>query len=194
MTPSAVGERQMFPRQTKRIFTRPRLRRAEANGYAQHMSADPYPNTPEHRVMLMVGWADHQVAPISAEVEARTMGAKVLKYDMVRPNRLLTINPFPGLEEVRNKNDDASVLTIWDGGSRPNPNSNTTITRDVDDDPHEWIRNTPWARAMKAAFLSIDSEIVDTCKANGGYCETEKKSPQANYDVDPLAQDGVQRP
>ena len=169
--------------------------RAEANGYAQHMSGEPYNNTPQHRVMMMVGYADHQVSPMSAEIEARTMGAKVLKRDMIRPWRAWTINPFVGLEEVQNKNDDASVLTVWDGGSRPVPDTNTTIDRSVEDDPHEWIRNTPWARAMKAAFLSIDSEIVDTCKdtAPGGYCETERKSPKADYSVDPLTDDGVSR-
>jgi hypothetical protein len=164
--------------------------RAEANGYAQHMSADPYPNTPEHRVLMMAGYADHQVANLSAEVEARTMGAKVLKRDMIRPWRAWTINPFVGLDEVQNKNDDASVLTVWDGGSRPVPTSNTTISRDVDDDPHEWVRRTPWARAMKSAFLSIDSTIVDTCKHNGAggsdYCDTDQKSPQADYAKDPI--------
>jgi len=172
--------------------------RAEGNGYAQHVSAEPYNNTPQHRVMMMVGWADHQVSPMTAEIQARTMGAKVLRRDMIRPWRAWTINPFVGLDEVRNKNDDASVLTVWDGGSRPVPNSNTTISREVADDPHEWIRNTPWARAMKAAFLSYDSEIADTCRKNGtggsDYCETERKSPKADYGVDPLTQDGVSRP
>ncbi|MEJ7787246.1 MAG: hypothetical protein WKF96_20790 [Solirubrobacteraceae bacterium] len=170
--------------------------RAESNGYAQHMSADAYPNTPEHRILSMVGYADHQVSNMSAEVGARTMGAKVLKFDMLRPHRAWTIEPFVGLDEVQNKNDDTSVFTVWDGGSRPVPNTNTTIDKTVEDDPHEWIRNTPWARAMKAAFLHIDSEIIDTCKHNapGGFCETEKKSPQADFGKDPLEQDGVSRP
>jgi hypothetical protein len=157
--------------------------RAEANGYAQHMGDDPYPNTPEHRVLMMAGYGDHQVANVSAEVEARTVGAKVLKRDMIRPWRAWTLEPFVGLDEVRNSRDDASVFTVWDGGSRPVPLSNTTISRDVDDDPHEWVRRTPWARAMKSAFLSLDSRIVDTC---GGYCDTQQQSPQADFSVDPL--------
>ena len=171
--------------------------RAEANGYAQHMSGEPYNNTPEHRVMMMVGYADHQVSPMSAEIEARTMGAKVLDREMIRPWRSWTVEPFVGLDEVQNKHDDASVLTVWDGGSRPLPDTNTTISKEVEDDPHEWIRNTPWARAMKAAFLSYDSKIVNTCRGTGtdgtDYCETEKKSPQAARDwvKDPLADDGM---
>jgi hypothetical protein len=62
-----------------------------------------------------------------------------------------------------------SVFTVWDGGSRPAPLGNTAPTRALDDDPHEWVRRTPAARAMKSAFLSVDSRIVDTC---GGYCDT----------------------
>ena len=49
--------------------------RAEANGYAHHMTDDPLPNTPPHEVMLHVGLGDHQVAQVAAEVEARTIGA-----------------------------------------------------------------------------------------------------------------------
>src|SRR3954465_3969494 len=51
--------------------------RAEANGYAAHMTSDPLPNTPPHKVMLHVGFGDHQVADVTPEVEARTIGAKV---------------------------------------------------------------------------------------------------------------------
>ncbi|MGH2830716.1 MAG: hypothetical protein ACRDJM_09560, partial [Actinomycetota bacterium] len=52
--------------------------RGESNGYAQHMSSDPLPNTPAHQVMLHVAYGDFQVTNVSAEVEARTIGARVL--------------------------------------------------------------------------------------------------------------------
>jgi hypothetical protein len=42
---------------------------------------------------------------------------------------------------------------------------------------------------MKSAFLSIDSRIVDTCQ---GFCDTDQKSPKADYSVDPLA--GIRHP
>ena len=163
--------------------------RAEGNGYAQHMSAEPYANTPEHRVMMMVGYGDHQVANVSAEVQARTMGAKVLKRSMIRPWRAWTIEPFVGLDAVHSPFDDSSVFTVWDGGSRPVPLSNTTISRDIEDDPHEWVRRTVAARAMKSAFLAVDSRIVDTCT---GFCDTDQKSPQADFSVDPL--EGIRHP
>lgn len=56
--------------------------RAEGNGYAQHMTDDPYPNTPAHQVLLHVAFADHQVAIASAEVQARTIGAHLYEPAM----------------------------------------------------------------------------------------------------------------
>ena len=39
--------------------------RGEADGYAQHMTRDPYPNTPPHKVLLHVAFGDHQVANVA---------------------------------------------------------------------------------------------------------------------------------
>ena len=66
--------------------------RAEGNGYAQHMTDDPYPNTPPHQVMLQVAFADHQVSNIAAEVEARTIGA-TLRYSGPRRGLALVERP-----------------------------------------------------------------------------------------------------
>lgn len=38
--------------------------RSEANGYAAHMTDDPYPGTPRHQVLLHVAYGDHQVANV----------------------------------------------------------------------------------------------------------------------------------
>ena len=51
--------------------------RAEANGQANHVTADTYANTPPKNVLLHVAFGDHQVANVSAEVEARTLGARI---------------------------------------------------------------------------------------------------------------------
>ena len=51
--------------------------RGEANGYAQHLTGDPYPDTPNHQVLMHVAFGDHQVANVATEVEARTLGARV---------------------------------------------------------------------------------------------------------------------
>ncbi len=52
--------------------------RAEGNGYVQHLRADdPLPNTPSKRVLLHPAFGDHQVSMWTAEVEARTIGARI---------------------------------------------------------------------------------------------------------------------
>jgi hypothetical protein len=151
--------------------------RAEPDGYAQHMTTRPYPDTPEHRVLLQAGYGDHQVSNYAAEVEARTVGARVLKPDMLRPGRPWERQPWWGLKPVDPSHTaGVSVFTIWDGGSRPAPLGNVAQDNSFDDDPHEWVRRTPAARAMKSAFLSLDSHIVDTCVS---YCDTY------NYPFDP---------
>lgn len=58
--------------------------RAENNGYAQHLNAtNPYANTPPKRVLLTPAFGDHQVSMYTAEVMARTIGAKVHCFAVV---------------------------------------------------------------------------------------------------------------
>jgi hypothetical protein len=165
--------------------------RAEPDGYAQHMTSDPYPDTPAHQVMLMAAYGDHQVSNVAAETEARTVGAKILKPDMLRPGRSWEHTPWVGLDTIGSfPASDTSVFTIWDGGSRPVPLSNIAQNNAKNDDPHEWVRNTVAARAMKSAFLSYDSTVIDTCThvdpATGQtvpYCDTDSKG--ADLDKSP---------
>jgi hypothetical protein len=171
--------------------------RAEPNGYAQHMTSDPYPETPPHQVMLMSGYGDHQVANVAAEVEARTIGAKVLDKHMLRPWRSWELDAWTGLDEIKHfPAEDTSVLTLWDGGSRPSPLSNTAQPKaSPDDDPHEWVRRTLAARQMKAAFLSLDGVVINRCQGAGGpYCDTtsgREVAGRPHLGDDPLFMAGV---
>ena len=71
--------------------------RGEANGYAQHMTDDPYPGTPTHQVLMIEAFGDHQVANIGTETEARTIGA-VVRTPALAPGRSPTSSPFWGIE------------------------------------------------------------------------------------------------
>ena len=51
--------------------------RGEPNGYAWHMTDDPLPNTPPHKVLQILSFGDHQVANVATEVEARTIGSHI---------------------------------------------------------------------------------------------------------------------
>jgi hypothetical protein len=73
--------------------------RAEANGYAHHMVRDRYPDTPRHRVLLHEAFGDHQVANVTTEVEARTIGARV-RRPMVDPGRSQDRMPWYGIPRI----------------------------------------------------------------------------------------------
>ena len=51
--------------------------RGEPDGYAQHMTSDPLPDTPSHQVLMQIAYGDHQVSMYAAAAEARTIGAAV---------------------------------------------------------------------------------------------------------------------
>ena len=90
--------------------------RGEANGYANNMTVNPLPNTPEHRVMLRVAYGDHQVTNYSAEVEARTIGAGVYS-PALKPGRHWDVDPFLGMEKVSTfPNVGDSMLVYYDSG------------------------------------------------------------------------------
>jgi hypothetical protein len=142
--------------------------RAEPDGYAGHMTSRPYPNTPRHEVMLHVALGDHQVAPISADVEARTIGAKLLRRPAEAPGRNAAREPHYGIPAFSTLPGRGSALVIWDSGEPVDPTTNTAPTSGPD--PHEFPRRTPWARTMKSAFLTLDSQVIDTC--GGAPCRT----------------------
>ena len=72
--------------------------RGEPDGYANHMTTDPLPNTPAHKVLIQMAWGDHQVANVATEVEARTIGAP-LRRPALDANRLA--DPFDEIGPTR---------------------------------------------------------------------------------------------
>lgn len=135
--------------------------RAEANGYAQHMTADPYPNTPAHKVLMHVALGDHQVAPVTTEVEARTIGARVLNDPLVAAGRHSDSDPFYELPVMPENAWDGSVLVWWDSGSPIPPTTNTA--NHSGHDPHEHPRRQAAARLQKHHFLAPAGSVVDVC-------------------------------
>ena len=131
--------------------------RAEVNGYAHHVTDDPLPNTPTHEVLLHVAFGDHQVTNVSAEVEARTLGAPLMvpaladgKHWEQDPFFIATA-PYP---------HRGSAMVYWDSGNATPPNGN--IPADHDGDPHEDPRREPAGAYQKARFLT-QGIVVDVC-------------------------------
>jgi hypothetical protein len=135
--------------------------RAETNGYAAHIERNPLPGTPSHEVLLMVAFADHQVANVTADTEARTIGA-ALRCPALAPGRTAQAEPFWGLECIGTYPYQGSAIVYWDSNKTPEVPLNNTPASEGDD-PHGFPRAQVTNRAMKAAFLEGQG-VRDTCQ------------------------------
>ncbi|HLF69711.1 MAG TPA: hypothetical protein VI541_02010, partial [Actinomycetota bacterium] len=145
--------------------------RAEADGYAQHMTSDPLPNTPAHQVLMHVAYGDFQVTNFSAEVEARTIGARILDTALL-PGRHWATDPFFGLTLFPRDGSNnllpwnGSALVYWDSGNLLPPNANIPPD-EAGGDPHEDPRRDHSGGDQKAHFW-LTGNIIDV-RSGGAY-------------------------
>jgi hypothetical protein len=140
--------------------------RGEANGYAHHMTGNPLPHTPAHRVLLHEAFGDHQVANVTTEVEARTIGAQI-RQPALDPGRHSDVQPFFGIPAIPSFPFDGSALVVWDSGSPTPPTTNTPPR--AGEDPHGHPRSEPSARLQKSEFLKVGGRVIDVCGASPCY-------------------------
>jgi hypothetical protein len=150
--------------------------RVETNGHAGHLTSDPYPGTPPKKILLHVAFGDHQVANVTAEVEARTIGARIHQPALL-PGRhhdeQIPDDPdnraYFGIEPLPDGPYDGSAIIVWDSGT-PTPPTGIVPPRppEYGRDPHETPRCMPEARVQKSEFLKSDGAVIDVC--NGGPC------------------------
>ncbi len=178
--------------------------RGEPNGYANHMTDDPLPGTPAHKVLIEMAYGDHQVANVATEVEARTIGAP-LRLPVVDGDRLTEgmVNPWYGHEtlgDLAGAAANGNGFFAWDIGPKrmegsparlfgtdPAPIGNLPPrTSDSDGDgsdgygidPHDTvIRNSPLIRKQIADFLRTDGKITNPCGASPCYAAGWKGMP-----------------
>jgi hypothetical protein len=138
--------------------------RAENNGYAAHITRNPLPRTPTHQVLLHVAFGDHQVSNYTAEVMARTIGARTNTGFLAR-GRHWGVRPGWGLPRFRGS-WRGSALVYWDSGtSRPPLGNVPPFESDAlaGHDPHEDPRATYLARVQKSLFLNPYGVVYDVC-------------------------------
>jgi hypothetical protein len=141
--------------------------RGEANGYAWHMTRDPYPNTPRHTVLLHEAFGDHLVANVATEVEARVIGAR-LRVPALDPGRSRDRRPFYGIRRIPRLPWPGNALVVYDIGplrgalgTPPAPAANLPPTAGAD--PHALTAVEPAAAAQFSEFLKLDGAFVDSC-------------------------------
>ena len=152
--------------------------RSDPNGYAHHITDDPLPGTPSHKVLLQVALGDHQVANVTAEVEARTIGAR-LRTPAVDAGRSFDKQPFYGIKPIRWFPFDGSAFVMFDTGPvRPDGNGGVVGTppppiENVPPregrDPHSAPRSDVNGRVQKSAFLKIDGRVIEVCGSRPCY-------------------------
>ena len=154
--------------------------RGEADGYAEHITSNPYPDTPAHQVLLDAALGDFQVTNFSAEVEARTVGARVMDTALMAGRNWAcpavaiadchSVSPFFGLQDMPRDGTGAiapwhgSALVFWDSGNYLPPNGNVPPV-ETGGDPHEDPRRDPRAADQKLHFW-LTGDVIDVM--NGG--------------------------
>ncbi len=155
--------------------------RGDPDGYAQHMTTDPLPDTPSHTVLMQIAYGDHQVSMYAAAIEARTIGASVHVPALdLTTNRLRDRNLFFGIPSINHYPFAGSAIDIWDSGPgivQPPPIGNVPPPAEssTNQDPHEHVRSTPAARVQKSDFLQPFGRVVDVC--GGAPCRSSVYTP-----------------
>jgi hypothetical protein len=153
--------------------------RGEANGYAHHMTDDPYPNTPTHNVLMHPALGDHQVATLTAENMARTIDGNVLE-PALDPGRHWQSDPLFGMPEVPGFPWTKSTLVYFDGGpvgftgtegmgtaTPPNENVPPREENGFGEDPHSYPRKSPVGQQQMSDWLRPQGALLGGC---GGPC------------------------
>jgi hypothetical protein len=154
--------------------------RAEANGYAHHITGDPLPGTPAHKVLLDMAYGDHQVSNWTTAVEARTIGARI-RLPSLDPGRSNEEIPFYGIPPVTSWPYNGSLFEVWDvgplrtvggqvKGTPPPPPENVPNREGVD--PHgPDASEQVTGRAQISEFLQPDGAFVDVCGPSPCYLD-----------------------
>ncbi len=127
--------------------------RGENSGYVQHLTSDPYPGIEAKQVLLVQAFGDHQVANVSTEVLARTIGATVDEPALL-DGRSADIDPQWGIAPYDPQNPSAALLEVWDYGNPAPPSVNLPPTEpEYGQDPHGAGSSEP--RVLQQAFTFL---------------------------------------
>jgi hypothetical protein len=134
--------------------------RGETNGYAQHVTRNPYPRTPRHTVLLLGAVGDHQVSEFALQVEARTMGAAA-HQPLAAPDRQFGGERDFALPAIPQYPWPRSAYFLWDTGAVLSPLGN--VPPREGHDPHDDTPKIPAVQKLKDAFWHPDGVVIDVC-------------------------------
>ena len=144
--------------------------RGDPNGYVNQLRlGNELPDTPSHRVMFQPAFGDHQVANVSADVAARSVGAAV-DPQALEDGRSPDVIPQWGVPRIDAYPYRGSALVYFDTGplSATNPRGTPApptenVPPRAGQDPHEAARRAACGRVLKSDFLRPDSFVGTPC-------------------------------
>lgn len=147
--------------------------RGETDGYAENLTTHPLPGTPEHQVLLQMAFGDHQVANVSTEIEARTIGAGIHRPALragLEPGHPFAL--VPSLPE--GTYSGPAALYVWDDTNVLPPPAGD-VAPVAGPDPHDTIpRSLPAAQKQLVTFLET-GKVIDVC--GSAPCVTSQPIP-----------------
>jgi len=143
--------------------------RGENNGYVQHLTTDPYEGIEAKQVLLIEAFGDHQVANVSTEVLARTLGAAV-HTPAIAAGRSNDKTPMWNIAPLDPSAPTKAILVLWDFGTPAPPPVNLPPSEpEYGRDPHGAGSDEPLVLQQALTFL-LTGEFADLC--NGGPCQS----------------------
>ena len=145
--------------------------RGENEGYAEHLTANPYPGIPAKQIFIIENYGDHQVANVSTEMLARTIGAQNHQpafnpqFFGAPPRVDVPVTPQWGLSKLDQTKPAKAGLVLWDYGTPTPPTTDLAPNGAAyGADPHGDGRGNASLLTQITTFLST-GVIPDVCDA-----------------------------
>ena len=143
--------------------------RGENNGYAQHLTTDPYEGIAAKQLLMVEAFGDHQVANVSTEALARTLGATV-HAPAIADGRSNDATPMWNIAALDPAAPTNAILVLWDYGTPAPPPVNLPPTEpEYGRDPHGAGSKEPLVLQQALTFL-LTGKFTDPC--NAGPCRS----------------------
>ena len=150
--------------------------RGENDGYAEHLTSNPYPGISAKQVFIIENYGDHQVANVSAEMLARTISAQNHQpafnpsFFGGTPRTNVPVVMQWGLSRLNQAKTARAGLVLWDYGTPTPPTTNLAPNGSAyGTDPHGDGRGNASLLTQITTFLTT-GVIPDVC--GGQACQS----------------------
>ena len=146
--------------------------RGENDGYAEHLTKNPYGGTLAKHVLIIENYGDHQVSNMAQEVLARTIGALAHSPSFDPTYRLdgtvavrteLASSMDWGMSPMVPGAPVKAAISLWDFGTPSPPADNQPpVDGTYGNDPHDYGHNNPGIMAQVLGLMVHDA-IPEVC-------------------------------